>query len=413
VSLHQSNEHNPAIVIQKYGGSTIGDPMRLPDIVNHIRSTLESGQRVVVVVSAMGRQGDPYATETLLSLLPEDQSVVCRRERDLLMACGEILSAVTLSCKLRQNGIPAIARAGFEAGIITDNEHGNAKILTIQPAQLFADLALYQCVVVAGFQGLSETGRITTLGRGGSDTSAVAIGVALNADRVEVFTDTEGIYSADPHTVEGARLLHTIDAEDIRQMAWQGTKVLHPRAAELITQTGIKTIVGRVDHPDACTEILSGVSIESRSMITAVTCGPSAVQITVYVEPESYHADATRIFETVTKSGISMDMFTLTEQFVRFTVQHLMTDLVTHVLQRAGCRFELVKACVKVSIIGVGMHGMKGVMARFSRCLLSADVPILQTVDSHATISALIPEDHRDVAEKALHREFIDTEQSE
>ncbi|MBN1356066.1 aspartate kinase [bacterium] len=400
------------VIVQKFGGSTIGDPNLLNAIIRTIGKNLESGYRIVAVVSAMGRKGQPYATETLLSLLPRDPRFVCRRERDLLMSCGEIISAVKLACILRSEGIAAIARTGFEAGIITDGEHGNAKILRINPNRLASDLMLFPCVVVAGFQGMSEQGRITTLGRGGSDTSAMAIGVALHAHRVEIYTDTDGIHSADPNQLPEAVMLKKIYAEDIRQMAWQGANVLHPRAAELAARTGMPTLIGRIDRPDVHSEILPDVSMESRSVITAVACGPGVAQFSVNLSEHADQEQVTHIFDRITRAGISMDMFTLTENLLRFTVADEDVINARAVLGQTDFQFEIREKCVKISIVGAGMHGMRGVMARFARSLISAVVPILQTVDSHATISALIPMEMKLTAQKALHREFIDSDRN-
>ncbi len=392
------------IIVQKFGGTTTGDPRLRARIYQRIRETVHEGYRVIAVVSAMGRKGAPYATETLLGLL-EYPGFICRRERDLLMSCGESIAAVLIATELRASGIGCIARSGFDAGIITDSEFGDARILRIETDRLLADMELFEVVVVAGFQGVSESGAITTLGRGGSDTSAIAIGAALNAERVEIYTDTDGIFSADPRIVPSARFLKEVHPEDIRQMAWQGAKVLHPRAVELAIRHDIQTRIGRVDR-SVSTVITQ--SFEYEAMITGIACGPSVDQISVVLPNADDHAFATVVFEAVAAAGISMDMFTLTENLLRFTTPVVSREQLTLALGRLDAECSIRQNCVKVSIVGAGMHGMRGVMARFSRCLLDAGIRLIQTVDSHATISGLIRLEDAERAQIILHKEFIE-----
>ncbi len=395
-----------SVIVLKFGGTTIGSDRLYPFVIERIQDKLDAGYHVVAVVSAMGRKGDPYATDTLLNLLPEEQ-FVCLRERDLLMACGEVISAVVLASNLRRNNISATARAGFEAGIITDNAHSNAQILHIDPKQLHTDLELFGTVVVTGFQGISMNGQITTLGRGGSDTSALAIGAALNAQTVEIYTDQKGIYTADPVMVPSAYHLNHINAEDIRQMAWLGSKILHPRAAELAIRHHLHVTVGKVDDPNSATMITPYVKMEAEAVITGIACGNPVVQLTVPLCRERQQRDVADIFEMIAGAGISMDMFTITEDLVRFTVSMDQRSSAISVLTEHHYIAHAVDHCSKVSIVGAGMHGMHGVMARFTRSLVNANIPILQTVDSHATISALVPASRISEAAQVLHREFL------
>lgn len=395
------------VVVQKYGGTTTGNPALRSSIFERIRAARASGFQVVAVVSAMGRIGDPYATETLLSTLKGLERYACRRECDLLMSCGELISAVIIATELRSIGVSCIARAGFEAGIITNSEYGNARILRIEPEQLRADLELFNTVVIAGFQGVSESGHITTLGRGGSDTSAIAIGAALNAELVEIYTDTDGVFSADPQVVDNARFLESMNSEDIRQMAWQGAKVLHPRAVELAIRHKVKTVIGHVAR-SVNTTILTD-SFECEAMITGIACGPLVDQISVQFEASDSHSNATEVFEAVAAAGVSMDMFTLTERLVRFTTPVTLRDVVLTTLKSLTFPVSIRENCRKISIVGAGMHGMRGVMARFARCLLNAGIQLFQTVDSHATISGLIRTEDATRSQIILHAEFIDS----
>ncbi len=404
------------IIIQKFGGTTMAGDGAFQRVETAIRRGLASGAKVVAVVSAMGRgpdqsigrKGDPYATDTLLSLLPPNASFVCLREKDLLMMCGEIISAVSLACYLRSVGISARARSGFEAGIITDENSNRARIRDIIPDRLLNDLHLMDVVVVAGFQGISEKGKITTLGRGGSDTTAIALGKALDARSIEIYTDQTGVFSADPREVPDACLLDIINAKDIVHMSWAGAKVIDPRAAELLDRCRLNVRVGRVDRPQESTTIEVREGYESSRLITAIAHGDNVTQFTVFLDGRSEQSYIAGIFEAISESSISMDMFTITEELARFTVEESQAYVVTKLLERIPCRFELRSECRKVSIVGAGMHKMKGVMARFMRSLVNAGITVLQTADSHATISALVMKEHSVQAQKVLHREFIE-----
>lgn len=384
-------------------------------VAEAIRRGLNSGYKVVAVVSAMGRgadrisgrSGDPYATDTLLGLLPDNPAYVCLREKDLIMMCGEIISAVSLACYLRSIGITARARTGFEAGIITDENSNHARIRTIIPNRILQDLHLIDVIVIAGFQGVSVAGKITTLGRGGSDTTAIALGKALDARYIEIFTDQTGVYSADPREVTNACHLDRINAKDIVHMSWAGARVVDPRAAELLDRCKLDVRIGRVDSPDIATVIETREGYESARLVTAVAHGDDVSQFTVFLDDHIDQEYIAGIFEAVSEAAVSMDMFTVTEDIVRFTVDATQVYVVVDVLKRLDCRFDQKPGCRKVSIVGAGMHKMKGVMARFMRALVDAGIPVLQTTDSHATISALVPQEFSRPAQQVLHDEFI------
>lgn len=231
------------IIVMKFGGTSVRDNESRFAAMRHIQRNVDDGKKVVVVVSAMGRKGEPYATDTLINLLKniEGNASICPQELDLVMSCGEILSASYFSHLINQNNLPGIAFTGAQAGILTDDNAGEAKILSINPKRILDELDKGKIPVVAGFQGANENGDVRTLGRGGSDTSAVALGSALNAEKVEIYSDVNGIANVDPRQSSDAQFLNQISAEQILTMADEGSKVIHPRAvvASLKTQTPI------------------------------------------------------------------------------------------------------------------------------------------------------------------------------
>lgn len=224
------------ILVQKFGGTSVASPERRAQVAAKVSEAISQGFMPVVVVSAIGRAGDPYATDTLIKLASNIYSEMPKREMDMLMSCGEIISGTVLASTLQSAGIDAVLMTGGQAGIITNDHFGNARIIRVEPEKIFQRLNQGQVVVVSGFQGMTEDGQVTTLGRGGSDTSAAAIGVALNAEAIDIYTDVEGIMTADPRIVEDAKILDVVTYNDICHLAHQGAKVIHPRAVEIAMQ---------------------------------------------------------------------------------------------------------------------------------------------------------------------------------
>lgn len=224
------------IIVQKFGGTSVAtrDSRRL--LAAHVARALSAGYAVAVVVSALGRRGDPYATDTLISLATDEHSDVAPRELDLIMSCGEIIASVVVCSALRASGIDATAMTGGQAGIFSGGSFGNAEIRRLDPRAVLSRLAAGKVVVVAGFQGVSEAGDIMTLGRGGSDTTAAALGAALRAELVEIYTDVDGIMTADPRLVPDARTIDRMTYEDALALARRGARVIHPRAVEVAMQ---------------------------------------------------------------------------------------------------------------------------------------------------------------------------------
>ena len=239
--MKENNDPVDSIIVMKFGGTSVRNEESRVSAIKHIRKHAESGKQVVVVVSAMGRKGEPYATDTLISLLKDVGEPVNPAELDSVMSLGETLSSAYFTHLLSQNGLPAEAFTGRQAGILTDDNPGNAEILEINPVRIRATLNAGKIAVVAGFQGATSAGDVRTLGRGGSDTSAVTLGSALNAERVEIYSDVDGIANCDPRQIPEASMMDAVSARQVLSMANEGSKVLHPRAvqASLKTQTPI------------------------------------------------------------------------------------------------------------------------------------------------------------------------------
>lgn len=224
------------VIVQKFGGTSVRDEDVRSLAIQHVKSAVDQGHQVVVVVSAMGRKGEPYATDSLLDLIQYPDHQVSQRELDQLMSCGEIISSVVFANELRNHGLSATSISGAQAGIMTTSDFTNARIEKVNPDLINTLFNTNQVIVIAGFQGQDSFGYMTTLGRGGSDTSAVALGAALNAQFVDIFTDVDGIKTADPRLVKHAETLKAMTYSEIVHLAYEGSKVIHPRAVEIAMQ---------------------------------------------------------------------------------------------------------------------------------------------------------------------------------
>ncbi|MGI6357491.1 MAG: aspartate kinase [Bacillota bacterium] len=392
------------VIVQKFGGTSVSTPESREAAVARVVQARQQGFQPVVVVSAMGRNGDPYATDTLIGL---GRNNLEGRELDLIMACGEIIASAVFVSTLRQH-IPRVAMlTGWQAGILTDGRHGDARIVDVQADRVSSLLSEGYSVVVAGFQGMSLRGEITTLGRGGSDTTAAAMGVALSAAAVEIYTDVDGIMTADPRLVPEARVLPLMDYSEVLQMAYEGAKVLHPRAVEMAMQKNIPLLVKRTagNHPG--TRVVSTVLYEGqrRQPVVGIAYQPNITQFQVLPEASMPSMDAD-FFDRLAEAGISVDLINVSPDRKLFTVRDEQAEAVQQLLKQVPVRAQARNGCATVSVIGIGMRGVHGVMARVVRALVSAGVEILQTSDSHLSITCLISQSGLTKAANALHQSF-------
>ncbi|MED0669378.1 aspartate kinase [Aneurinibacillus aneurinilyticus] len=399
------------ILVQKFGGSSLTTAEKRERAAHHIVKALEQGYSVCVVVSAMGRKGDPYATDTLLDLIRENGDALGKREKDMLMSCGEVISAATMASMLNAKGFTTAVLTGGQAGILTNDDYTNAQIATINPQRIVRELEQGKIVIVTGFQGRTTEWDTTTLGRGGSDTSATALGVALQAEMVDIFTDVNGIMTADPRIVEEARSLSTITYTEICNMAYQGAKVLHPRAVEIAMQTNTPIRVRSTFSDDGGT-LVTSVAEANRvagevndRLITGIAHVSNVTQIKVMAKEGEYDLQM-QVFKAMAENEISVDFINVNPLGVAYTVHDEVVEKAVNILHIMGYEPLLTQHCAKVSIIGAGMAGVPGVMARIVETLTKEDIQILQSADSHTTIWVLVKEVDMVRAVRALHKTF-------
>ena len=399
------------VIVQKFGGTSVADPDSRASLVQRVEEGLADGARVVVVVSAMGREGDPYSTDTLLGLIRGEETDAY--ETDKLAACGEIISSVVVAHALRSADIPARSFSGVEAGIVTDGEHGSADVIRVVPDDLLASLRRGEVPVVAGFQGMAPDGRLTTLGRGGSDTTACALAVALSADRVEIFTDVDGVMTADPDASEGARVLDVVEYDELFQMARHGSRVVHALAAETAMEGGVPVRVRSTfsGAPGTLVTDARGAAAEGVSRVaTAVSHVDDVARFTVALPPDDedggHMAAQTEVFRSMADAGVSLDMFTPCDDKLVFSTSEADVPRAVATLDAVALPYRIDVGLAKVTLVGTGMHGVPGVMARVAETLRGSGVTIVQVSDSHATISVLVWQNRRSRAVDALHEAF-------
>lgn len=401
------------ILVQKFGGTSVATPEARNLVISKIKQAIENGQKPVVVVSAMGRKGQPYATDTLLAVAKEPNPSVSKRELDLIMYCGEMISNVVMTSSLQAAGFQAEMFTGGQAGIITDDHFGDARILRIDPHRILKSLVDGKIPVVCGFQGITDAGDMTTLGRGGSDTTASALGVALEAEAIEIYTDVDGIMTADPRVVPTARILDRASYLEVSQLAQQGAKVIHPRAVEIAMQKSVPLII-KSTFSDAPGTLISNTIAEqagadigvSDKIATGVTYMKNIVQFSILPGKSKPDANSSEVFQLLADAGVNVDFINVLPGQILFTIKEEERLCAEKQLSENGYSIQIRSQCAKVSVVGGGMRDVPGVMASFVQALSQSGISLLQTVDSHTSICGLIDEEKTEEAVIALHRKF-------
>jgi aspartate kinase len=404
------------IVVQKYGGSSLGDAGRIKEVARRIVESKKAGHDVVVAVSAMGD-----TTDDLLDLAKGVSPLPPAREMDMLLTAGERISMALVAMAISDLGYTARSFTGSQAGVITDSAHGRAKIIDVTPGRISAAIAEGHIVIVAGFQGVSQdTKEITTLGRGGTDTTAVALAAALGADYCEIFTDVDGVFTADPRIVPTARRLERVSYEEMLEMAASGAKILHLRCVEYARRYDMPVHVrSSFSHKEGTwiTPEQPGEEAMEQAIIAGVAHDRSEAKITVVGVPDKV-GEAARIFEALAATEVNIDMVVqnvsaaatgLTD--ISFTLPRTDGQTAMSALARIQDEVGYEKLLYddrigKVSLIGAGMRSHPGITAKFFAALASAGVNIEMITTSEIRISVIVSEVQVDEAVRATHTAF-------
>jgi len=403
------------LVVQKFGGSSLADADRIRRVARRIARERAAGSDLVVIVSAMGD-----TTDELLGLAAAITDTPDERELDMLLATGEHQSATLVSMALHALGVPAISLSGPQAGITTDGRYGRARIASIEPERVRHEIEQGKVVIVAGFQGRAEGddaagADITTLGRGGSDTTAVALAARLGATRCQIFTDVRGIYTADPRLVPDARQLSIIGYEEMLELAHQGAQVMQTRAVELGWVNGvvIEVLSSFEDAPG--TLIKEDPLVEQRNKVRGIAHDRNVAKVTIVAVPDR-PGIARSLFEPLAEAGVNVDMIVQNvghggETDMSFTVPRAelgkTKKTLEGIVRDLGAREMTTDASVaKVSIVGAGLHNAPGYAARMFGTLADAGVNIEMISTSEVRITCMIGEDALETALRALHAAF-------
>jgi len=399
-----------ALIVQKYGGSSVADVEKIRNVARRIVKTKEAGNDVVVVVSAMGD-----TTDDLIKMAHQVSEQPGERELDVLLSTGELISSTLLAMALETLGYKAVSLTGVQAGIQTDSNYSRARILRVAPERIVSELEEGNIVIVAGFQGVTQDMDITTLGRGGSDTTAVALAVSLGAERCEIHTDVDGVYSADPRLVPRANKLSKIGYEEMLELASYGARIMHPRAVEIAELYNIPVLVASSFNDSPGTIICKEASMEVRNRVRGIAHDKDVSEVTIVGVPDS-PGIAAAVFEPLAAANISVDTIVKAGSVggtsdLSFTVAT--SDLtrtmpiVEPLAKRLGAKQCITDPTVaKVSIVGTGMLNTPGYAARMFRTLYEQGIDIRLITTSEIRITCIIPEDRVKDAVQALHRAF-------
>ncbi len=398
-----------ALIVQKFGGSSVANAERVMNVARIVTDTYKQGNDVVVVVSA---QGD--TTDDLIEKANEINPHASKREMDMLLASGEQISISLLAMAIEKLGYPSCSLLGWQAGFSTNSVYGSARIKKVSAERIKMEIAKKNIVVVAGFQGLNKYDDITTLGRGGSDTSAVAIAAAMHADRCQIYTDVEGVYTADPRKVKGARKLSEITYDEMLELATLGAQVLNNRSVEMAKKYNVKLEVlsSLVSAPGT---IVKEVASMEKMLVRGVTKDTDVARISIIGVP-NVPGIAYKIFGKLAAKNVNVDIILQSvgrgdTKDIAFTTTKANVDATINTLRELDLLSGLEIVCdenvAKVSVVGAGMESHPGIAAKMFEALFEADINIQMISTSEIKISVLIDIEDGDKAVEAVHNAFI------
>jgi aspartate kinase len=408
--LKGNEDENVGLIVQKFGGTSVGDIERIKNVADRVIDEKKHGNNVVVVVSAMGK-----TTDGLVDLAFQASGRPSKREMDMILTTGEQITISLLTMALQEMGYDAVSMTGWQAGIETESIHGNARITNINTDRINKNLEENRIVVVAGFQGLAENGEITTLGRGGSDTTAVALAAALKADRCDIYTDVDGVYTSDPRYVKNARKLASVAYDEMLELANLGAGVLHPRAVEFAKNYGVPLVVRSSMEKLEGTIIEEELSMETGLIVRGVAFEEEIIRMTVFGLRNEI-TSLSSIFTTLAKHHINVDIIiqsktetdsiNLSFSIKREDLQEAIEVLENNREELGFSTIEHESGLSKVSIVGSGMISNPGVAAQMFEVLANHQIPIKMVSTSEIKVSAVVDEAQMLKAAEVLHTEF-------
>ena len=402
------------LIVQKYGGSSLATIEQIDFVTKKIKKRLNDVNKIVIVVSAMGNTTDELVALSE-NFLKDNKDVENLRDFDQLLSTGEIISASLMSMSLRNNNVKAVSLTGQKAGIYTDELHGSARIASIDEKMILNELINKDVVIVAGFQGVSGYGEVTTLGRGGSDTTAVAIASALNAEKCEIYTDVKGIFTADPRLVKDSKLIRNISYNEMLEMASLGAK-MHPRSIEIAAINNIEMIIKHTMYESEGTKLNNNeIKMEIRNAVTGIPTSKGVSKVTIN-NIDDKPGIASSIFLPLSEMGISVDVIVQTagndgKTNLSFTLNdNDLESCVNELIKNNVSKKEFIKTqsgLGKISIVGTGIQNQPGYASRMFKTLSENKINIEMITTSEIRITCIIKSSDLELAAKSLHKEFI------
>lgn len=411
-SMNDDAGSEQKLIVQKFGGTSVKDAERIKAVAARIKTYIDAGYKAVVVVSAMGK-----STDVLVDLAKQISPNPSKREMDMLLSTGEQVSISLLAMALQELGLRAISHTGFQLNVLTDSSYSNARIQSISADKIKQSLAANDVVVAAGFQGIDEAGNITTLGRGGSDTSAVALAAVMGCRDCEIYTDVDGVYTADPRIVKQPLKLKQISYDGMLELSRLGAGVLHSRSVEFAKKYGVRIHVRSSYSADEGTVVMAKEEMMEKYVISGVTAKKDEAKITVR-SVKDRPGVAAEIFELLGAAKIYVNMIVQStgsesQASISFTVLKEDLDRALAVIKKFGeehgaSSVEATADIAIVSAVGVGMLSSYGVAARMFRSLSDADINIQMISTSEIGISCVIDEKYADEAQRIIHKVFLE-----
>ena len=401
------------LVVKKFGGTSVGTPERIKNVARRCVEEYKKGNDVVVVLSAMGD-----STDDLLALAKQVSDKPIKREMDMLLATGEQVSVALCSMAVADMGVPVVSLNAFQVAMRTNSHYGNARLKRIDSGRIRAELNNHKMVFVTGFQGINKYEDLTTLGRGGSDTTAVALAAALHADACEIYTDVDGVYTADPRIIPEAKKLESITYDEMLDLATLGAQVLHNRSVSMAKKYDV-TLVVRSSLSDAEGTLVKGGKNVEKRIVSGVAVDKSPARIAIFNLPDE-PGIAFRVFDILASDGISVDIILQSvgrdgTKDISFTVNENDLEEALRVIEKnrdkiPADRIETEENIAKVSIVGAGMISDPGVAAKMFEALYNQGINIKMISTSEIRITVVVDEDDADIAAKAIHHAFIPEE---
>ncbi|MEC9490773.1 MAG: aspartate kinase [Halanaerobiales bacterium] len=399
-----------SLIVQKYGGSSVANPDLIKNVASRVIEGYEEGNQMIVVVSAMGD-----TTDHLIDLMGDITDDPDPREVDMLLTTGEQVSIALLTMAIHSLGYPAISLTGSQMKIRTDEKHNQAMIKDVDTTRLKKELAENKIVIVAGFQGVNDNQDFTTLGRGGSDTTTVAVAAAMNADRCEIYSDVDGVYTADPRIVEEASKLDSISYQEMLELANLGANVLHPRAVELANNFGLELYIASSFNKTEGTIVRGDEKMEGKKNVVGAASDLGEIKITVERVPDE-PGIAGKMFKALADAGVNVDMIIQNLQRdelndITFTINQEQEKMAVKVLDKIKEQlkfnnYTIDQDVAKISIVGAGMQSTPGIAARMFTSFGENDINIEMITTSEIKISCLIKKEEANKALNVLHNEF-------